>query len=236
MPCRKAQAFANGHDGLLEFAQRRRYVERAVLHPDTELRFINDTIGYGVVATRPIPQGTVTWVRDRFDQQFTAAEVAAMPSPYRAVVDKYTFVDRHGLYVLCWDLARFLNHSCRATCLAAGYDFEVAVRDIAPGEELTDDYGTLNLDVPFHCECGAPDCRKTIYPNDLMRFGDAWDALLAEPFARLGAVEQPLEALLATTADWPRVVAVRASVEKVASCRDNFRALEAEAPEARSRT
>ncbi len=198
-----------------------------VLHPHTELRFINDTIGYGVVATRPIPQGTVTWVRDRFDQSFTAAEVGAMSPPYRAIVDKFSFVDRHGHYVLCWDLARFLNHSCRANCLAAGYDFEVAVRDIAPGEELTDDYGTLNLDVPFHCDCGAPDCRKTIYPDDLLRLGVAWDALLAEPFARLGAVEQPLEALSATTADWPRAKAACAGLEPIASCRDNYRARDA---------
>ena len=32
-----------------------------MIHPSTELRFINDEIGYGVVATRFIPKGTIVW-------------------------------------------------------------------------------------------------------------------------------------------------------------------------------
>jgi hypothetical protein len=46
-----------------------------MLHPDTELRFVNRTIGYGVFATRMIPRGTITWVRDRLDQAFTPAQM-----------------------------------------------------------------------------------------------------------------------------------------------------------------
>ena len=50
---------------------------------------------------------------------------------------------------------------------AAGFDFEIAVCDIAAGAELTDDYGTLNLQYDFACICGTPECRKTITPRDL---------------------------------------------------------------------
>ena len=39
-----------------------------MIHPDTELRYVNDAIGYGVFATRHIPCGTITWVRDHLDQ------------------------------------------------------------------------------------------------------------------------------------------------------------------------
>jgi len=35
-----------------------------MIHPDTEVRFINDEIGYGVVAKKLIPKGTITWVQD----------------------------------------------------------------------------------------------------------------------------------------------------------------------------
>jgi len=77
-----------------------------MLHPHTELRFINKQIGYGVVATHFIPRGTVTWVRDDFDQAFSAAQVERMAPLYHDIVAKYCFVDSRGDFILCWDLAR----------------------------------------------------------------------------------------------------------------------------------
>jgi hypothetical protein len=94
-----------------------------VIHPDTELRFVNPDIGYGVFATRLIPRGAITWVRDRLDQAFTPAAVERLPAPYHDIVLKYSFIDAHGRFVLCWDHARYVNHSCDPTCLSAGYDF-----------------------------------------------------------------------------------------------------------------
>src|SRR5262244_401942 len=153
-----------------------------MLHPHTELRFINEQIGYGVVATHFIPRGTVTWVRDDFDQTFSLAQVEHMAQLYRDIVAKYCFVDSRGDFVLCWDLARYMNHSCDSSCRSAGYDFELAVRDIHPGEELTDDYGTLNLNEDFMCRCGSGECRRVIMPNDPLKYADVWDAEVAEAF------------------------------------------------------
>ncbi|MHC5084588.1 MAG: SET domain-containing protein, partial [Planctomycetota bacterium] len=34
-----------------------------MIHPDTELRKVNETIGYGVFATRHIPKGTILYVK-----------------------------------------------------------------------------------------------------------------------------------------------------------------------------
>ena len=42
-----------------------------MIHPKTELQFINKEIGYGVVATEFIPAGTITWVLDKLDREFT---------------------------------------------------------------------------------------------------------------------------------------------------------------------
>ena len=60
---------------------------------------------------------------------------------------------------------RFINHSCapntffRCTPLRA----EVyALRDIAPGEELTVDYGETQHDGKLPCRCGAANCRRYI--------------------------------------------------------------------------
>src|SRR5687767_8426901 len=106
-----------------------------MLHPHVELRYVDATIGYGTFATRFIPKGTITWVRDPLDQTFTQAEVDAMSPRFRSILDKYAYPDAAGEWVLCWDHARFLNHSCRANCLSPGFEFEIAVRDIQPGEE-----------------------------------------------------------------------------------------------------
>lgn len=189
-----------------------------MLHPDTELRFVDATIGHGVFATRPIPKGTVTWVRDALDQTFSPAALARFEPDLRAQLDRYTYVDGRGDYVLCWDLARYLNHACEATCLSPGYGFEVAVRDIAADEELTDDYGTLNLDAPFRCRCGSPKCRGDIGPDDLLLYGDRWDALLASAFAELPRVAQPLWALVREKDELARLAARAAPP---ASCRLN---------------
>ena len=164
----------------------------AMVHPNTELRHVNDVIGHGVFATKPIPKGTITWIRDDFDQTFTWEQVQRMEPAYQQILEKYSFVDGKGRIVLCWDHSRFFNHSCEANCLSAGYDFELAVRDIQPGEELTDDYGTLNLRESFACACPAAGCRKTILPDDMERLEQAWDAVFRAAFPLIPAVAQPL--------------------------------------------
>ena len=188
----------------------------AVIHRDTELRFVNAEIGYGVFATRVIPKGTITWVRDRLDQAFTPAEVERLPPDYHDIVLKYSFIDARGRFVLCWDHARFVNHSCDPTCLSAGYDFELAVRDIAAGEELTDDYGSLNLEYGFECHCGSPRCRTQIRPGDLLALTDEWDRRVAEPFSLIRNVPQPLWAFLEERAAVDDALSHRAPVASVA--------------------
>ena len=163
-----------------------------MIHPNTELRWVNEVIGYGVFATALIPKGTIIWVRDELDQTFTAEDVANLEEPYRQVLDKYTFVDAKGLMVLCWDHSRFFNHSCEANCLSAGYDFELAIRDIEANEELTDDYGTLNLREPFQCACQSARCRRQIAPDDIERWAETWDGLVRRVFPLIPQLSQPL--------------------------------------------
>ena len=163
-----------------------------MLHPHTELRFVNEVIGYGVFATQFIPKGTITWVRDELDRIFTPEQVARLRDPYARIIGRYGYLDRHGGTIFCWDHARFMNHSCQATCLSAGYDFEICLRDVEAGEELTDDYGTLNLEETFECACGKPNCRGQIMPDDISRLADDWDARLRLLFPLIPQLEQPL--------------------------------------------
>jgi len=190
-----------------------------MLHPHTELRFIHEQIGYGIVATYFIPRGTVTWVRDDFDQAFALAQVERMAPLYRDIVAKYCFVDSGGDFVLCWDLARYINHACDSSCRSAGYDFELAVRDIHPGEELTDDYGSLNLEYDFRCACATAACRRTVHPDDLLTYAEQWDEIVAKPFRLMPTVAQPLWPLVKDKEIFAAVLACRMPI---ASCRENY--------------
>ncbi|MEQ8926171.1 MAG: SET domain-containing protein [Fulvivirga sp.] len=113
-----------------------------MIHPKTELRFINDEIGYGVVATDFIPKGTITWVLDKFDREFTPDQMQSFEDTYKDILEVYSYRNGNGNYILCWDNGRFVNHSFNSNCFTTPYDFEIAIRDIQPGEQLTDDCGT----------------------------------------------------------------------------------------------
>lgn len=61
-----------------------------------------------------------------------------------------------------WNPARRINHSCAPNCETQnvrGHIWVVALRDVAPGEELTYDYGFDYSEWQDHpCRCGAKDC------------------------------------------------------------------------------
>ena len=152
-----------------------------MIHPKTELKFISHSVGYGVVATDFIPKGTVTWALDKLDREFDPEEIQHYDPLYRDILDTYCFRNNQGKLILCWDNARFVNHSFNSNCLTTAYDFEIAIRDIQPGEQLTDDYGYLNIDSPFRgIDEGTR--RKVVYPNDLLKYHKVWDKQLKNAF------------------------------------------------------
>ncbi len=168
-----------------------------MIHPATELRPVNDRIGYGVFATQPIPAGTITWVRDPFDQSFSARAVAEFPEILRKALVRYSYRDTDGSYVLCWDHARFNNHSCAPTCRTVR-DFDIAVRDIPAGGELTIDYAAINVPEELSCHCGAAECRRVIRSVDAELLGDIWDAEIHVAALEAISLAQPLSDLFHT--------------------------------------
>lgn len=164
-----------------------------MLHPGTELRKINDEIGYGVFATRPIPRGTITWALDPLDQILVPQAAEQLEKPYGGNLLRYTWVNGNGHRILCWDFGRFMNHSCEANSYGpGGCQFEIAVRDIAADEEVTCDYATLNLENPLVCQCGSTQCRGVVKSNDLEHIAARCDELIRSAFTRIRNVKQPL--------------------------------------------
>lgn len=162
-----------------------------MIHPSTEIRFISPEKGYGVVAKEFIPKGTITWVQDKLDMVFDKQKIEELGEAYAGIIDTYCFRDNQGNHILCWDIARFVNHSFNSNCLTTPYNFEIAIRDIQIGEELTDDYGYLNITEPFE---GIPEdsFRHIVYPDDLTRYHKIWDEKIADAMVFLQDVNQPL--------------------------------------------
>lgn len=166
-----------------------------MIHPHTELKFINNEVGYGVVAKQFIPAGTITWVLDKLDREFSPLEFQQMEPIYQEILDTYTFRNNNGNLILCWDNGRYVNHSFNSNCLTTAYDFEIAIRDIQPGEQLTDDYGYLNISAPFR-GINEGTKRKIVYPNDLTKYYKTWDNKIKKVFPKITKVDQPLRQVL----------------------------------------
>ncbi|MBI2177796.1 MAG: SET domain-containing protein [Candidatus Tectomicrobia bacterium] len=163
-----------------------------MIHPDTELRFVSPEIGHGVFATRRIPKGTITWGLCHLDHVLSPARRLELPPCYAGVISAFAYLTAQGDAVLCWDIGRYVNHSCSPSSLSLNDELDIAVRDILPGEQLTDDYGMLNLPHVLQCRCGAPGCRREVRADDHLRMGAEWEVQVREAFALASRVPQPV--------------------------------------------
>ncbi len=163
-----------------------------MIHQQTCVRYVNGQIGYGVYATAPIPKGTIVYVRDPFETEISPELFSSVEECYRQVAQKYSFIDEKGNRVLSWDAAKYVNHCCNFNSISAGYGFEITVRDIAAGEELTDDYGLFNLDHDMFCCCGSTNCRRIVRSSDVDRYCRKWDQVVIDAMKYMRRVEQPL--------------------------------------------
>lgn len=61
--------------------------------------------------------------------------------------------------------AKYLNHSCDPNAGIKGKVTVVAIKNIKKGAEITIDYSTTEIDHLWFmpCDCGAKNCRKTIF-------------------------------------------------------------------------
>jgi len=102
--------------------------------------------GFGVFALAPIARGTAVWrFQKGLDMEFSPDVADGLPEHVRAFLAHYGYLDRNvKRIILCFDDARFVNHSDTpnvATDYAQDpYGLDIALRDIAVGEELSMDY------------------------------------------------------------------------------------------------
>jgi SET domain len=126
-----------------------------MLHPGLEVRTTADK-GRGAFATRRIPQGeTIAAI-----QGWHARTNELLENWFAMQVGPDTWLCSEGTH-----LDDCINHSCDPNAgFVSGEPVLVALRDIAPGEEIGWDYSTSISEVGWslECRCSAANCRGVI--------------------------------------------------------------------------
>ena len=137
--------------------------------PKTEAR-PSPIHGTGLFATQAIPAGEIVAVKGGHvlgRAQWAALEPTLGPAEIQITEDLFIAPvrsdHRDGSML-------YTNHSCDPNLAIQGQIVLVAMRAIAPGEELTIDWATTDdLDYVMDCHCGSPRCRGTVTGKDWMK-------------------------------------------------------------------
>jgi hypothetical protein len=163
--------------------------------------------GFGLFAAKPFAQGAIVIADedgDYYEGAMTLAE--ALARGYR-LSEQLFQIGKDAFLLPNGNLDDFVNHSCDPSTglrlTAMGYRM-IALRDIAPGDELTYDYSTYIGETPERliCACGTAACRGTVGP-----FGELPAALRRRYLAHdvvgrfaVPAEDRPIERVPARTA------------------------------------
>ena len=153
------------------------------------LKWISDEIGYGLFAAETIKKGTITYVQDGMDIVIKPQEQFRYPENVQPIIEKYSFENHLGDLIICWDLGKYMNHSCSPNSLTTGYGFDIALEDIQAGQEVTDDYRIFCKKLNFIPSCQHPDCIEHRISSELIHY---WDDKLRSAMSEIQNVEQPL--------------------------------------------
>lgn len=105
------------------------------------------THGVGVFTPSPIPAGTRIWeLTPDVDLRIEPEVIEAIGGRFGEKLRSYCYREPDGVYVLCGDNAKFMNHSFEPNCDDIEGPYTVTKRDIAAGEELTCDYRLFDRD------------------------------------------------------------------------------------------
>jgi len=163
-----------------------------MMHPDTVMAKVNDKKGLGVIATKFIPKGTIVYAIDPIDTKVPLNSPLLDDPRYGDIVRRYGYATGPEGYVIGWDHSKYVNHSCAPNTISTGWGFEIAIKDIAEGEEVVDEYGLFNIESDLRCACGAPGCRGYISRNDWEALTPVWDSWVKDSLKQFEKVDQPM--------------------------------------------
>ena len=163
-----------------------------MIHPHTELKLVNPKIGFGVFATEFIPAGTIVYVLDKLEVVIPVLDPLIKDDTYGNIIKHYSYTDEYGNRIISWDIAKYVNHCCNFNTISTGYGFEIAIRDILPNEEITDEYGLFNIEEEMELTCKYVNCRKQLLFTDIDKYHLEWDQLIKSNLKNYTKLKQPL--------------------------------------------
>lgn len=145
--------------------------------------------GKGLYARQLVPKGTIICFESAGYRIIPAEEYETMSDLAKEHV--YQRVD--GTYLAPSDDSKYFNHSCNANVLDSRLGFDIVVRDIKKGEEVTYDYRAFSFK-EMECHCGAKNCCGFLTyehpaPEKLRLF---WAKKVDSALRQVNKVEQPL--------------------------------------------
>lgn len=163
-----------------------------MIHPDTKFSWISAQKGYGIIATKKIPRGSITFVQDPLDIAIGIDDERLKDPRIKDYIEKFSYVISSKQLVVSWDHAKYMNHCCFSNTLTTGYGFEIAIRDIEAGEEITDDYGVFTIRHSMKISCSIEKCRQKVGIEDFDSLSEQWDTKIQNALKQLPQVDQPL--------------------------------------------
>ena len=143
--------------------------------------------------------GTIVYVKDELEIEVSPEKYKGLSPEFRYSVEKFSYIDSAGNRVLSWDHGKYVNHCCYSNTLTTGYGFEIAIRDIKEGEQITDDYGLFNLEYEMPLLCKNKSCRKVVRSADFLKNVPYWDDLVKNSLKSFKEVSQPLLSVVPQT-------------------------------------
>ena len=163
-----------------------------MIHPSTDIKIVNDIVGYGLFATDFIPEGTIVYTKDMLELDISPEKFNQLSPVIQESVEKYSYIDEKGNRIVSWDLGKYVNHCCNCNTISTGYGFEIAIKDIQKGEQITDEYGIFNVPFEIPLTCSFSDCRGKISINDFDNNYKIWDEKIKKSIFKIFDVKQPL--------------------------------------------
>ena len=137
--------------------ERRPYQKYAVdVHPSA-------IDGHGVFAAEPVP--ALAKIGEIRGEAISVEEARIRATRHERIMIVELSRRRAIDFSRSTDPMRFTNHSCRPNARLSIENGRVefySLRVIAPGEELTVDYGETHHDGKLACRCGAEGCRGAL--------------------------------------------------------------------------
>lgn len=132
--------------------------------------------GTGLIANEPIQVGEIIWRRDSHMQTFTLQEIQLWPQQEQDTFFWFAFQCDAETFIYTLDDDGYMNHSCDPNTWWLDDETLIARQDIAAGEEVTYDYATTEISVPYqmNCRCKAQNCRGVITHAD--HLNPSWQA------------------------------------------------------------